>query len=339
MASPRSRGWTPEHAHVTPPTAGFPALAGMDPSQARPTPQPSWLPRARGDGPRAADMPTDLPSASPRSRGWTVVFRSHRRHLPGFPALAGMDPRNSGSRRPRRRLPRARGDGPTLCTAYRGTGAASPRSRGWTRGRGTIPASGCGFPALAGMDPVSCGRSRCRRRLPRARGDGPPRKGHLAMDARASPRSRGWTPVALCYRPDDLGFPALAGMDPCRLVSRRGASGLPRARGDGPPTGTDGDDLNRASPRSRGWTQAPAPLAPQDAGFPALAGMDPQDGAARGSCRRLPRARGDGPAMRVSASVRSQASPRSRGWTPGPPPADVPVDGFPALAGMDPRPC
>ena len=75
------------------------------------------------------------------------------------------------------------------------------------------------------------------------------------------------------------GFPALAGMD---LQIRKGlasATRLPRARGDGPVERAGHLSDQRASPRSRGWTLACPPIAGHQRGFPALAGMDPEDAA------------------------------------------------------------
>ena len=91
-----------------------------------------------------------------------------------------------------------------------------------------------------------------------------------------------------------------------------------------------------ASPRSRGWTHhrvAGRHVAP---GFPALAGMDLVTPRAHPDSNRLPRARGDGPAPHAHVTIRSSASPRSRGWTPECAEKGTNTGGFPALAGMDP---
>ena len=156
------------------------------------------------------------------------------------------------------RLPRARGDGPMMTERRDRSRAASPRSRGWTRSDGAARGAGPGFPALAGMDPSATSRSSAPTRLPRARGDGP--RGLLVERtyAVASPRSRGWTRQQRRGRLADAGFPALAGMDPCRRRSPRRAPGLPRARGDGPGGEMAVLALSMASPRSRGWTHLPA---------------------------------------------------------------------------------
>ena len=212
------------------------------------------LPRARGDGPPASEISRSVTRASPRSRGWT--WRATHSPQPGcgFPALAGMDPAPGVQGLPRAGLPRARGDGPPNRRSSSEAGAASPRSRGWTRvAARAVPASE-GFPALAGMDPAStCGRQTSAR-LPRARGDGPCPLTREDSKMRASPRSRGWTRAGGEDMTYTIGFPALAGMDldMCETLSfgRR----LPRARGDGPSPRAPPPDRRAASPRSRGWT-------------------------------------------------------------------------------------
>ena len=148
QASPHTRGWTRPSIERCGMRAGFPAHAGMDPSSA-PLSVPSGLPRTRGDGPgriasvgfpahagpNCRDTAVRVGVASPHTRGWTLG-RTSRHHT------------TSG------RLPRTRGDGPATCC----------------EGQPLLPR---GFPAHAGMDPLS-GRSRLAGwRLPRTRGDGP----------------------------------------------------------------------------------------------------------------------------------------------------------------------
>ena len=193
-ASPRSRGWTRRAGLRVYLCGGFPALAGMDPSSWRRPAKATGLPRARGDGPAERPGPHRAPGASPRSRGWTRRSRPTRPPGRGFPALAGMDP--------------------WWCSAARSTPGASPRSRGWTHGGSHARPAGGGFPALAGMDPHRAQPGRTHRWLPRARGDGPPASRKAASQPKASPRSRGWTPVDSSNLRDYQGFPALAGMDP-----------------------------------------------------------------------------------------------------------------------------
>ncbi len=111
---------------------------------------------------------------------------------------------------------------------------------------------------------------------------------------------------------------------------------LPRARGDGPSDGTCVVRIERAPPRSRGWTPAAqlrrgpergsralagmdpttAPAPPAARWLPrALAGMDPPSPSSARGRGGLPRARGDGPEIRRDLKRVCAARPRSRGWT------------------------
>ena len=121
--------------------SGFPAHAGMDPTDQFPGHQRLRLPRTRGDGPAP-------------NTGWpsnACGFPAHAGMDPkqvlmieadcGFPAHAGMDPMrssrsDSGHRLPRTppttRLPRTRGDGPRMREITELARQASPHTRGWT---------------------------------------------------------------------------------------------------------------------------------------------------------------------------------------------------------------
>ena len=241
-ASPRSRGWTPKRGST--PRArgaslgGAPAGSGrgIDPARAwgfrrngRWRSRISNRPRARVGLPRTARPPTGrvrstprARGASPRSRGWTPTSTCSVAPATGFPALAGMDPMRERRAGAGRGLPRARGDGPATSVMSGRSHLASPRSRGWTSPTAARIAARAGFPALAGMDPPGARGPRGRSGLPRARGDGPVSRRPVGGSKWASPRSRGWTLHVVHRDVGDLGFPALAGMDPARR-------GFPRA--------------------------------------------------------------------------------------------------------------
>ena len=232
---------------------------------------------------------------SPRSRGWTPGQAPELGRGRGFPALAGMDRRDPADRGARRRIPRARGDGPSAGFLFQAGHWDSPRSRGWTLHAGRIGPREGGFPALAGMDPALAGAPADRDGIPRARGDGPWAHGVVIAARADSPRSRGWTrePLESARRGD--GFPALAGMDPRISPASARTARIPRARGDGPRPATRTAPPPADSPRSRGWTAALNALLSACRGFPALAGMDPRPRSRGHTPARIPRARGDGP--------------------------------------------
>ncbi len=166
------------------------------------------------------------------------------------------------------------------------------------------------------MDPRSSRGGPSSSWLPRTRGDGPYSSDVRRKKNRASPHTRGWTPLE--HRPLTavLGFPAHAGMDP-RMASRAPRSGrLPRTRGDGPTTEGPGVAPPAASPHTRGWTAAEPEGRGGREGFPAHAGMDPGRSVTADPLRRLPRT--------------------TRGWTLSVRWRLGCSSGFPAHAGMDP---
>ena len=252
---------------------------------------------------------------SPRSRGWTPAAGRHPVVDHGFPALAGMDRCHPGPPEPSHGIPRARGDGPAVLIGISRDVADSPRSRGWTVLPGIGAEALAGFPALAGMDRSAVVCTDPMAGIPRARGDGPQAFSASSSRTRDSPRSRGWTRPLRRRARRRRGFPALAGMDPCRGSLRGPSRRIPRARGDGPMSKVQSPTPGRDSPRSRGWTVGNPELGATDCGFPALAGMDPGRPARSRRARRIPRARGDGPQGRIGLWLVPWDSPRSRGWT------------------------
>ena len=213
----------------------------------------------------------------------------------GFPAHAGMDPPVKTVPRKCSGLPRTRGDGPRGCIRPSRGLAASPHTRGWTRVRVRRAAHGGGFPAHAGMDPWQCLPRQIPGWLPRTRGDGPVSAVSSHPGRGASPHTRGWTLPGPRSAHRGAGFPAHAGMDPCRRRSSGPTSGLPRTRGDGPQASEGRGNDRKASPHTRGWTQ------------PSWAGRFVRPW--------LPRTRGDGPGPQIGSVPYRAASPHTRGWT------------------------
>ena len=175
-------------------------------------------------------------------------------------------------------------------------------------------------------------------RLPRTRGDGPRWARSCARPTRASPHTRGWTPASGVADDGESGFPAHAGMDPASSSPTGPRRRLPRTRGDGPVDRLVDVGQVVASPHTRGWTHMGFDGRVVGTGFPAHAGMDPGCPSGRGARPWLPRTRGDGPAVSDRAVLLDSASPHTRGWTVGAHSIAQDATGFPAHAGMDPRP-
>ena len=154
--------------------------------------------------------------------------------------------------------------------------------------------------------------------------------------AQASPHTRGWTGDPVRRATGRAGFPAHAGMDLRLDVVDALAKRLPRTRGDGPAMISRRRGRMPASPHTRGWTRRPCVAVVAGHGFPAHAGMDPSACGHQVRPGRLPRTRGDGPRRAGGGQEYPRASPHTRGWTLEQLPAGLPVDGFPAHAGMDP---
>ena len=175
----------------------------------------------------------------------------------GYPAYAGMDPYWGRPGRLGPRLPRLRGDGPTVEKVGPAYAQATPPTRGWTLRYSEFYAAGGGYPAYAGMDRVREADDETGDRLPRLRGDGPP-TGALGLSlSLATPPTRGWT----------LYIPA--------RLARLPAYRLPRLRGDGPPKESTSFARSPATPPTRGWTRVDVASGSVGVGYPAYAGMDP----------------------------------------------------------------
>ena len=152
-APPHARGWTRRNARATRYDTGSPACAGMDPQCKESTQQQTRLPRMRGDGPQMQTIAGGASTAPPHARGWTLVEALAALDRLGSPACAGMDPRGRTRRMPRSRLPRMRGDGPSVPQRPPPSREAPPHARGWTRLLARRSEVRRGSPACAGMDP------------------------------------------------------------------------------------------------------------------------------------------------------------------------------------------
>ena len=171
--SPPTRGWThhrPAHAAGL---RGFPAHAGMDLSTLDPASPEPRFPRPRGDGPAFFTRIADLVEVSPPTRGWTPHLRGGAGGRRGFPAHAGMDPKQTIFDLISTGFPRPRGDGPINGTLHNVVPKVSPPTRGWTSSRSSGRWWSRGFPAHAGMDRTERATSSRRTGFPRPRGDGP----------------------------------------------------------------------------------------------------------------------------------------------------------------------
>ena len=247
-----------------------------------------------------------------------------------------MDPLQDVGEERLDRFPRTRGDGPVPLLPEHRQRPVSPHTRGWTLSVSEQRTAKGGFPAHAGMDPVSVVVSQSGMRFPRTRGDGPLLDPVDRAAMQVSPHTRGWTPDAVTPSGKSTGFPAHAGMDPDGGMMTLRVTGFPRTRGDGPESSAELGAAAAVSPHTRGWTWARSPTRPRGRGFPAHAGMDPRRRRSRNRGTRFPRTRGDGPGGARTPVGLGRVSPHTRGWTPHPGQERPRHLGFPAHAGMDP---
>ena len=129
--SPQVRGWPRRRDSPARPCAGFPAGAGMAPTETPAAPTSGWIPRRCGDGPMRGTSVSSLVGDSPQVRGWP---RQRHRRQPGnggFPAGAGMARGYHGMTSAPLWIPRRCGDGPILASIPTRFTADSPQVRGW----------------------------------------------------------------------------------------------------------------------------------------------------------------------------------------------------------------
>ena len=192
-------------------------------------------------------------------------------------------------------IPHARGDGPRTGPHASQIIAYSPRTWGWTEAQMGPPGFVWVFPTHVGMDRCRQSRSRRRRRIPHARGDGPQAQAHLPSGDWYSPRTWGWTGCPRGSPQASVVFPTHVGMDRETGVGGRVRRSIPHARGDGPAPQARLQPPAQYSPRTWGWTEPGARGSPAPPVFPTHVGMDRRVEEFAASRIGIPHARGDGP--------------------------------------------
>ncbi len=293
--SPRTRGSTPAGRPESIPRPVFPAHAGIDPSEPRPSPRAPSFPRARGDRPVLVEFELAAALFSPRTRGSTRGQGGEHDAGRVFPAHAGIDPSLTARELEEARFPRARGDRPLTYSPGARGGPFSPRTRGSTLCPSARRRRVRVFPAHAGIDLEGRACLIDGSGFPRARGDRPGAMTRYATRPGFSPRTRGSTQVARCLGSPPEVFPAHAWIDPSIHALFAALRSFPRARGDRPHRCAHALHHGTFSPRTRGSTFLPR-LPPRAWHvFPAHAGIDPLLITLLLSLWGFPRARGDRP--------------------------------------------
>ncbi len=173
--------------------AGYPACAGIDLCQGAYVPCYIRLPRMRGDRPLLGVNAGDTIEATPHARGSTRIELPVYSQATGYPACAGIDLSPYFRGTALCRLPRMRGDRPTMTCLDTLTAPATPHARGSTRSAQASWAAVRGYPACAGIDRKALAMALMRTRLPRMRGDRPVSHSPLRWPELATPHARGST--------------------------------------------------------------------------------------------------------------------------------------------------
>ena len=150
---------------------------------------------------------------TPHARGSTCPWPKCRQAADVYPACAGIDRDFSSAVDVFLRLPRMRGDRPSLPSPLKGGLEFTPHARGSTLMDDKIREEVHVYPACAGIDlgkPICCTLSGS---LPRMRGDRPCRLGHGSSGRRFTPHARGSTRIFRWYKSLPIVYPACAGID------------------------------------------------------------------------------------------------------------------------------
>ena len=191
----------------------------------------------------------------------------------------------------------------------------SPRTWGWS-GPGLCTGSGGAVvPTHVGMVRAKRRRAVGRRCCPHARGDGPQNLIVPFSFKKLSPRTWGWSEINLWTRKTIEVVPTHVGMVRRQHVSLSNNARCPHARGDGPSVIADFTRQKELSPRTWGWSSAPAWSCPIRRVVPTHVGMVRRSAASEALPPRCPHARGDGPRLRRWTSCSILLSPRTWGWS------------------------
>ena len=190
------------------------------------------------------------------------------------------------------------------------------------------------FPAYAGMFPAAPHHLRHPSRFPRIRGDVPGNRFQVSIVAWFSPHTRGCSLPDFDDAPDDVVFPAYAGMFRwCGSRFRRGGR-FPRIRGDVPFVTRSSSTIELFSPHTRGCSYEYSQWAIHRLVFPAYAGMFLKSAAIRQLNWCFPRIRGDVPFKGMHFGNKEAFSPHTRGCSLCKNCCKKSAMVFPAYAGM-----
>src|SRR5690606_18491926 len=123
---------------------------------------------------------------------------------------------------------------------------------------------------------------------------------YVEIRVSSPPHARGSTLLSRWNKTIAVVSPACAGIDPPAEKAQLEDFGLPRMRGDRPSKGRVDTHRKRSPPHARGSTWRVVVMTRRTAVSPACAGIDRRPTLRTGTYTRLPRMRGDRPALLVT---------------------------------------
>ena len=189
--SPRARGCSSWFLFRRTRWAVFPACAGMFLTAISTSVASGCFPRVRGDVPSIPSSSSSRMLFSPRARGCSGEISALAKRARVFPACAGMFLFPPPRHHHHPGFPRVRGDVPILQGVADVVAEFSPRARGCSDYKCSLPVLGTVFPACAGMFLPQFFGADWREGFPRVRGDVPLNKLTQLRLAQFSPRARG----------------------------------------------------------------------------------------------------------------------------------------------------
>ena len=152
-----------------------------------------------------------------------------------------------------------------------------------------------------------------------------------------TPHARGSTVVLVSPGFPLRVYPACAGIDLFEKKVDFSSGRLPRMRGDRPRLRTISNRTQKFTPHARGSTVLSRRRLVGMLVYPACAGIDLFRYALRVACVGLPRMRGDRPERVIPIRRRSVFTPHARGSTSAGSASYLPMQVYPACAGIDQR--
>ena len=189
--SPHTRGCSFHKILLHNQNSVFPAYAGMFLGVPSGAAKSARFPRIRGDVPFIVSSTCLIIGFSPHTRGCSADEAACGMVDRVFPAYAGMFRNAGGSRIPRSRFPRIRGDVPPATPTVGQNTKFSPHTRGCSSAANISAKVAAVFPAYAGMFRSCHSRRNFRKSFPRIRGDVPKNCCMKPVRCLFSPHTRG----------------------------------------------------------------------------------------------------------------------------------------------------